>query len=625
MRFDLKKSLFISMAALGLFAATATINANQADAKTYARVTSNSKMSSDPTTRNISFTGGNAIYTKAGTLRGARLVASTATLSTLANSNSSSDNFRAYRVATTNRGSVYYKVVSFDQQTRGWIYGGKSTANFGGGTKQFTTFSTNNLSDAQQNSLYKIASPGIANDGKTVTYKQPAWTQYKVGRQVLDSTPYANATFKIIQVGTRTREGDQWVQVQATDNQYSQANGWILYSGLTLTQTPVADNAIRINLVDSSNNNNVVKSFDYTKTGAQKGTRLGTQNGANWTLAASDQTQLQNQINTNLSGTGYYVGALNQTQINALGAATFGGSVNIAVTKQTAIADNAVRINMVTPNGTFLKSVDYPKTNATKGNYLGYWNGNVWALSNDDITNINGIVNNALTGTGYFLTNGQLTSAQQQAIAAGRFGDNVTITVTNTQPVTTTTTVQPMLNGSLGIWNARQMNSLAGPTVNDDITIPGFAGGSGAGGSTVSASELYQWSKSSDATLKQKFTDAMKAANAQGVDLATINTQSKQAANLAYLQPNDMKLNLGASGAYYTGDAALTQAKSNNLGTIYSPIYPIIAQDTTTGATQAKLTWDRLTYTAQTASSGFSGGTVNVYYTADNGTTVTNP
>uniref|UniRef100_UPI00403EFD85 hypothetical protein n=1 Tax=Lentilactobacillus hilgardii TaxID=1588 RepID=UPI00403EFD85 len=543
----------------------------------------------------------------------------------MANSNSSSDNFRAYRVATTNRGSVYYKVVSFDQQTRGWIYGGKSTANFGGGTKQFTTFSTNNLSDAQQNSLYKIASPGIANDGKTVTYKQPAWTQYKVGRQVLDSTPYANATFKIIQVGTRTREGDQWVQVQATDNQYSQANGWILYSGLTLTQTPVADNAIRINLVDSSNNNNVVKSFDYTKTGAQKGTRLGTQNGANWTLAASDQTQLQNQINTNLSGTGYYVGALNQTQINALGAATFGGSVNIPVTKQTAIADNAVRINMVTPNGTFLKSVDYPKTNATKGNYLGYWNGNVWALSNDDITNINGIVNNALTGTGYFLTNGQLTSAQQQAIAAGRFGDNVTITVTNTQPVTTTTTVQPMLNGSLGIWNARQMNSLAGPTVNDDITIPGFAGGSGAGGSTVSASELYQWSKSSDATLKQKFTDAMKAANAQGVDLATINTQSKQAANLAYLQPNDMKLNLGASGAYYTGDAALTQAKSNNLGTIYSPIYPIIAQDTTTGATQAKLTWDRLTYTAQTASSGFSGGTVNVYYTADNGTTVTNP
>lgn len=114
MMFDLKKSLFVSMAALGLFAATATINANQADAKTYARVTSNSKMSSDPTTRNISFTGGNAIYTKAGTLRGARLVASTATLSTLANSNSSSDNFRAYRVATTNRGSVYYKVVSFD-------------------------------------------------------------------------------------------------------------------------------------------------------------------------------------------------------------------------------------------------------------------------------------------------------------------------------------------------------------------------------------------------------------------------------------------------------------------------------------------------------------------------------
>ncbi|MGP3640916.1 hypothetical protein [Lentilactobacillus hilgardii] len=608
MMFDLKKSLFVSMAALGLFAATATINANQADAKTYARVTSNSKMSSDPTTRNISFTGGNAIYTKAGTLRGARLVASTATLSTLANSNSSSDNFRAYRVATTNRGSVYYKVVSFDQQTRGWIYGGKSTANFGGGTKQFTTFSTNNLSDAQQNSLYKIASPGIANDGKTVTYKQPAWTQYKVGRQVLDSTPYANATFKIIQVGTRTREGDQWVQVQATDNQYSQANGWILYSGLTLTQTPVADNAIRINLVDSSNNNNVVKSFDYTKTGAQKGTRLGTQNGANWTLAASDQTQLQNQINTNLSGTGYYVGALNQTQINALGAATFGGSVNIAVTKQTAIADNAVRINLVTPNGTFLRSVDYPKANATKGNYLGYWNGNVWALSNDDITNINGIVNNALTGTGYFLTNGQLTSAQQQAIAAGRFGDNVTITVTSTQQ-SQSSQITPYATSSFWDWSpsvlAKQLTASNSQNVTNTVSLNGISYDADA------LQSVYNNRTSNNQDQQKAWNDLQTWLLANQGQITTANTAFKNDALTKYMAPSNMSY--GPGTGQFSDTQLLAYVKGNNsLVTLKSPQYPVI---TVTNNIVSISFNNTITYTAKGAESGTYGNAAKVYYT----------
>lgn len=604
MMFDLKKSLFVSMAALGLFAATATINANQADAKTYARVTSNSKMSSDPTTRNISFTGGNAIYTKAGTLRGARLVASTATLSTLANSNSSSDNFRAYRVATTNRGSVYYKVVSFDQQTRGWIYGGKSTANFGGGTKQFTTFSTNNLSDAQQNSLYKIASPGIANDGKTVTYKQPAWTQYKVGRQVLDSTPYANATFKIIQVGTRTREGDQWVQVQATDNQYSQANGWILYSGLTLTQTPVADNAIRINLVDSSNNNNVVKSFDYTKTGAQKGTRLGTQNGANWTLAASDQTQLQNQINTNLSGTGYYVGALNQTQINALGAATFGGSVNIAVTKQTAIADNAVRINMVTPNGTFLRSVDYPKANATKGNYLGYWNGSVWALSNDDNTAITGIVNNALTGTGYFLTNSQLTAAQQQAIAAGRFGDNVTITVTDTQQ-SQSSQITPYASNSpvFPVWGAKQLTASQSPLVTNTLSI---------GGVSYDADFIQKaWNNGKPDTSANSNWEKLQTAvlSLSADQLKNYNDASRADAITKYMAPSNMSFGPG-TGTFSTSQVMSYVNGNATLAKLQSPQYPQL----TVKDQSVTVAFTTVQYTANTASSGTYGSPVNVYY-----------
>lgn len=617
MQFDLKKSLFVSMAALGFFAASATINANQANAKSYARVTSNSKMTSDATTRNVSFTGNNALYTKAGTLRGARIVATKATLSTLANSSSSSDNFRAYRVATTNRGSVYYKVVSFDRQYRGWIYGGKSVTSFGGGIKQFTTFNTGNLTTDQQNSLYKISNPGIANDGKTVTYQQPAWTQYQVGRQILDSTPYANTTFKITKVGTRTREGDQWVYIEATDSQYSQANGWILYSGLTQTQTPVADNAIRINLVDSSNNNTVVKSFDYAKTGAQKGARLGTQNGSNWTIPSADQTAIQNQANTALSGSGYYLGILNQTQMNALGQATFGSSVNIPVTKQSPVANDAVRINLLAPNGTFLNYVDFTKSGSQKGSNLGTWNGSTWSFYSGDEQNITNLINNALSNTGYYLTNGKLSSAQEQAIASGLYGSSVTITVTNT-PTTATTKINPRQVGWGGSWfGSTQLNAVPDSIVNTSMNISGITG-SGSGGS-VTANDVAQWqSNTVDPANFKKLTDAL---SGNGTLATNFNNEFKQASQYQYVSPATMKVDMGASGTYFNGSDLVAKAKSAGLDTLESPVFPQY------DSTSKTINWYRATYTINNADGGYSGNTVNAYYNSnyDNPTKVNNP
>ncbi|WP_279404252.1 hypothetical protein [Secundilactobacillus kimchicus] len=83
-------------------------------------------LKTDANTRNVIVTGNNAIATKAATMQGARTIKSAAALQSAQSSDKvGSFNFRAYAVATTDRGSVYYKVVSFDKSVRGWIYGAR--------------------------------------------------------------------------------------------------------------------------------------------------------------------------------------------------------------------------------------------------------------------------------------------------------------------------------------------------------------------------------------------------------------------------------------------------------------------------------------------------------------------
>ncbi|GAY72012.1 S-layer protein [Lentilactobacillus kosonis] len=230
MKNTVKRSLFVGLAALGFVAAAGATNASAASVKVDFNQASSA---STATTRNYAPTGSNALYTKAGALKGARQVASTATMSSLSNSKKGNDYFRGYRVAKLSNGSYYMKVVSFDKTYRGWIYVGKTDprsnySNVAGGLKSVNTTTDTALSADQQTKTYKLANAGTAFESQT--FKAPAYTQYKVGRNTTDTSAYADDTFTLSKATKRTREGDTWVYVNDAKN--PSVNGWVLESSL---------------------------------------------------------------------------------------------------------------------------------------------------------------------------------------------------------------------------------------------------------------------------------------------------------------------------------------------------------------------------------------------------------
>ncbi|GAA2984910.1 hypothetical protein [Lentilactobacillus parakefiri] len=604
MRFDLKRSLFLSLAALGFIAAAGTVNAQNASAKTYARVTSNQRLAMAPTARNVNFTGTSALYTKAGTLRGARVVASKAKLMSLANSGVSTNNVRAYQVATTNRGSVYYKVVTYDGAYRGWIYGGKVQSSFAGGVTSFNTFKNENLStltDAQQKATYKIANPGTANDGKTVTYKQPAWTQYKVGRAITDSTSYANNTFKVDKVGTRTREGDQWVHITDTANANSPANGWILYSGLKQTEAPVADNAIQINLVDPADNSKVIKSITVTRDGGKKGANFGYNDNGNWTISMSDRTSITNQIKDALKGTNYTLDTLTTGQMSQIAQTKLGDSVNISVNAATNIADNALRINFRKPDGTSLKTIDFVKGGANKGSYVGSAvSGSAnWTVSDADKQTIQGQVNTALANSGYQLPGGNtLSDSQIDAIARGQYGSQVSLNVVPVSANYSTITPYGYAEGDTSTKKA--LTGISGDTLTAPVTVKDSTG-----------KVLINNVNANDIT-----ADVVKAAIKESTDDDATVTKAvneaiiEVAATQYQLGDKDFNSFKGTAGASFTEKQAFDYVDGDkDLQTLLSPKFSMFQENGDLVPMPATIQ-----FTVKSADSGHFGTPVNVYY-----------
>ena len=189
-------------------------------AKSYATIQSTSYMSTNGTKRNVAPTGSNALYTRPGTTKGAKVVASTTTMGKLGNSKYSKDYFRAYSQATTSRNSVYYKVVSFDGKYRGWVYGGKVSGQFNGGIVSANTTQAVTLdSSVTQNQYYLLKSSA------SVTRNYPTMTQYKVKKMMTDPSPYFNTPLTVNKAVKRTREGSTYYYV--TSSQYPNINGWI--------------------------------------------------------------------------------------------------------------------------------------------------------------------------------------------------------------------------------------------------------------------------------------------------------------------------------------------------------------------------------------------------------------
>lgn len=244
MQSTLAKSVFVGLAALS-FASVAQLNANAATKS--AKTTSNVTLTTDATTRNVVPTGSNAVYSYPKTVKkSARTVASKATVAKLASSKSSKDYFRAYRVLTTSKGSVYYKVVSFDGAVRGYIYGGKSTSAFAGGLKAASTTTAKDLTVDEKTNNYYFKNVGTAN----VTWNAPKYTQYKAKKMVTNTTPFKGDTLKVTKAQTKTREGSLYYYVEDATN--PTINGWV-YSGALTTTTPLdAKTQVTVNYVDAS-------------------------------------------------------------------------------------------------------------------------------------------------------------------------------------------------------------------------------------------------------------------------------------------------------------------------------------------------------------------------------------
>ena len=325
MRSSFAKSIYVGAAVLGL-AGLSAVTTTTASAKSHVTVGAYTALTKG---QNVTVTGTNAIYSKPGTVKGAKVVASKKTVAKLAASKKSSDTFYAYGTKTTNRGSVYYKIVTMDKKYRGYIYGGKTAGTFAGGIK--TTDTMTKAAVPSQTTVY-FANPGTTN----VTWTAPKNTDINAKKNVVNTTPFAGDKLTITDAATKTKEGSLYYYVK--DATHPSVSGWI-YSGAVTSDAKVAFNQatdVKVNLVNDGKTvvSGVLQNLlaDSTKEAANAvGTAVGTDATAKAVGGATPW------VDTQLAGTGYTYDKASNANAAALLAAKTGDTITLNVTKGTSV------------------------------------------------------------------------------------------------------------------------------------------------------------------------------------------------------------------------------------------------------------------------------------------------
>lgn len=329
MQSRLKNSLYLGLAALSL-GAVAAVNTT-ASAASKVKVVSDVTLKTAGETRNVEATGTNALYNKPGTVRGAKRVASKSTMKKMANSKKSADYFRAYRVAKTNKGLVYYKVVSMNGKYRGYIYGGRSTTTFARGIQSVDTTKAAAMPA-------KTTGYHLANAKKNGLWTAPKNTQYKAKSVSLYGAG-SKDTFTVSKAQTKTREGSLYYYV--TDDQDNSIAGWIYagkgYKADATTQSlgglalkaadakATVDNSVTVNYV-GSNGNSVGTSTFVT---ADKNTKQNDKVGTATNMAGNTLAQFINDGANTPAGYKVKTAATN----DSVASAVYGGTVSVNVYK----------------------------------------------------------------------------------------------------------------------------------------------------------------------------------------------------------------------------------------------------------------------------------------------------
>ncbi|ANZ61324.1 hypothetical protein AYR62_09480 [Secundilactobacillus paracollinoides] len=351
MKTGMKKSLYLGLAVMSLVGAGAA-SATTASAKSYATIKSDKTLTTTASSRNVTLTGTNAIYSKVGTSKGAKLVVTKTTAKKLAKSTSGKANFRAYKVAVTSHGSVYYKVVSFDGTYRGWIYGGKSTSAFAGGIKTYDT--TSSATAPSSTVTYKL-SASTSSSSNTLFYAQPSYAEYKIGRakvngSTLTSTSaYADATFTFSAAEKTSREGDTWYKIASVNG--STTNGlvgaWVKASNVSQTNAePTATSANSVTVVYRDSSGNIISTAS-NKFIAASGTST-----AEGQTVGSDKNTAGESLETfakDNAPSGYTV-----TSTSDLSSAVYGGTAYVTVAKAATS-----KVSFVNSNYNTLSSSDF--------------------------------------------------------------------------------------------------------------------------------------------------------------------------------------------------------------------------------------------------------------------------